>query len=177
MKAILDGILRIFWPAYMKSGNPHAFRVVIKYWFFQKVLRVNSHVPWPVHPTSEVLAPQRIQRGNRTPALSMCCHIDGRNGVRFGKNVWMGHRVSVISQNHDLLDYAVYTAAAPVVIGDDCWLGAGCVILPGVELGHHTVVGAGAVVTRSFPEGNCVIAGNPARVVKTLAAYGSKTDA
>ena len=42
------------------------------------------------------------------------------------------------------------------------------VVLPGVELGDGTIVGAGAVVTRSFPEGECVLAGNPAKIIRTL---------
>ena len=42
------------------------------------------------------------------------------------------------------------------------------VILPGVELGDHTVVGAGAVVTKSFSEGYCVIGGNPAKIIKYI---------
>jgi acetyltransferase-like isoleucine patch superfamily enzyme len=42
------------------------------------------------------------------------------------------------------------------------------VILPGVELGPHTIVGAGSIVTKSFPEGNCIIVGNPAKKIKDL---------
>ena len=45
----------------------------------------------------------------------------------------------------------------------------GAIILPGVKLGPRTIVGAGSIVTKSFPEGFCVIAGNPARLIKTIA--------
>ncbi len=57
---------------------------------------------------------------------------------------------------------------APITLGDHCWIGMNAVILPGVELGERTVVGAGSVVTKSFPEGHCVIAGNPARILRRL---------
>lgn len=41
-------------------------------------------------------------------------------------------------------------------------------ILPGITLGDNTIVGAGSVVTKSFPEGNCIIAGNPAKKIRDL---------
>ena len=55
----------------------------------------------------------------------------------------------------------------PITIGNDCWIGGRAVILPGVTLGDNVVVGAGAVVTKSFPS-NVVIAGNPAKIIKHL---------
>ncbi|WP_322975331.1 acyltransferase [Aporhodopirellula aestuarii] len=58
-------------------------------------------------------------------------------------------------------------AVRPVVIGDDVWIGHGAVILKGVRIGNRSVIGARAVVTRDVPE-DCVVAGNPARVVKSL---------
>lgn len=59
----------------------------------------------------------------------------------------------------------------PVVIGDDVWVGQGAMILKGVTIGERSVVGAGAVVTRDVPP-DVVVAGNPARIVKRLAADG-----
>jgi acetyltransferase-like isoleucine patch superfamily enzyme len=56
----------------------------------------------------------------------------------------------------------------PVVICDDVWIGTGAIILPGVTIGQGSVVGAGAVVTRDIPAG-VVVAGNPARVVRSQA--------
>jgi acetyltransferase-like isoleucine patch superfamily enzyme len=57
--------------------------------------------------------------------------------------------------------------AKPITIGSDTWLGGGAIVLPGVTIGEHCVVGAGAVVTRDVPP-YCVAAGNPARVVRRL---------
>ena len=53
----------------------------------------------------------------------------------------------------------------PVVIDEDVWIGANAVILPGVHIGHHSVIGAGAVITKDVPA-FCVVVGNPARIVK-----------
>lgn len=61
-----------------------------------------------------------------------------------------------------------------ITIGDSCFIGWNSILLPGVELGDHTIVGAGSVVTKSFPEGNLVIAGNPARPVCTLEEFRAR---
>jgi acetyltransferase-like isoleucine patch superfamily enzyme len=73
--------------------------------------------------------------------------------------------------NHNLIDYNQYDIDEPIRIGRNSLLTAGCIILPGVQLGEHTVVAAGAVVTKSFPEGNQLLAGVPASIVKKLGQY------
>lgn len=141
---------------------------LLPFFFYQKILRFNSHVNWPVHRSSFVSNPQKIIKGTRNPGMAIGCYIDGRNGIIIGKNVWIGPYVSIISMNHDLYDYSKYIEEDPIIIGDDCWLGAHSIVLPGVQLGNHVVVAAGAVVTKSFLEDNIVIGGNPARIIKRL---------
>lgn len=145
--------------------------LLFKCFFVQKVIGINRKVSWPVHWTSKVSSPSKVIIGTRCPGLSMGCHIDARNGIEFGSNVWVGPRVSIISMNHDINDYRRYIKCKPIVIGDNCWLATNSVILPEVELGAHTVVAAGTVVNRSFKDGNQVLAGVPARVVKKLDEY------
>lgn len=139
--------------------------------FFQKILGFNRHVFWPVHWTSEIVSVKNIIRGNRFPGLSVGCYLDGRNGIEFGKNVWVGPFVKIISMNHSLTKYTEYVKVEKIVIKENCWIGANSIILPGVVLGEHTIVAAGSVVTKSFPETDQVIGGNPARVIKKIAKY------
>lgn len=86
--------------------------------------------------------------------------------IVIGKDVHIAANVGIITQNHNPENPEEHLPAKEVVIGDGCWIGMNAVILPGVRLGAHTTVGAGSVVTKSFEEGNCIIAGNPARVIK-----------
>ncbi len=143
---------------------------MLKHFFYQKILRKNARVPWPVHPTSVFKSPEKIQRGTRCPGLAPFCYIDARNGINIGKNTWIGPRVSIISMNHDINDYTKYSKSPPIRIGDNCWIGTGAIITAGVALGDHTVVAAGSVVTKSF-EGNVLIGGVPAKIIKKLEQY------
>jgi acetyltransferase-like isoleucine patch superfamily enzyme len=174
MKRIVVSILGLlfFRWAYPKFNfREYPIRKLIKCFIAQKVFCINRKVPWPVHWTSEIKAHENIERGTETPGSMMGCYIDGRNGIVLGNNVWIGPKVSIISMDHCLTDYTKYKTEAPIRIGNNSLLTTNSVILPGVELGPHTVVAAGAVVTKSFPEGNQILAGNPAMVIKKLEPY------
>ena len=79
------------------------------------------------------------------------------------------HDNSVIKCDLDATDYF-----GRITVGDSCFIGMNSILLPGVELGERTIVGAGSVVTKSFPEGNVVIAGNPARPLCTVEEFRAR---
>lgn len=136
---------------------------------FRKLLRQNAGVSWAVHHTSTIHNPEKIIRGaNVFPGDSPGVYINAVNGVSIGDYTNIGPNVGIISSNHDLVNNEEHIAVGPISIGRFCWMGMGAVILPGVQLADFTIVGAGAIVTRSFSEGYCVIAGNPARVIRYL---------
>lgn len=78
------------------------------------------------------------------------------------------NNVGTITENHNFLDLDRHLPGKDIIIGDRCWIGMKRVVLPGVILGEGTIVGAGAIVTKSFIDGNCVVAGNPAKVIKII---------
>ncbi len=164
-------LCRIFFQFIFRNSNHLACKSLFKIFLYQKVLGFNRPVPWPVHWSTTVTSPEKIIPGTRSPGFAKMCHIDGRNGIVFGKNVRIGPQVKIISMNHDVNNYDRYITTSPIIIGDDCWIGSGATILPGVELGPHTVVAAGAVVTKSFLNVDQVLAGVPASIVKKLPKY------
>ena len=92
--------------------------------------------------------------------------------VCIGSHVNLAQGITVTALNHNfnnneqrIDEQGINTS--PIVIGDDVWIGANAVILPGVTIGRHCVVAAGAVVTKDVPD-YTVVAGVPAKVIKEL---------
>lgn len=142
--------------------------ITLSVWFMQKVLGFNREAYWGVHFSSRIVQPRNIVVGrNCNPGIEPGCYIQGGGEVFIGDYTQVAANAVIISANHDVFDLRV-SAPGRVSIGSYCWLGANCVILPNVVLGDFTIVGAGAVVTSPFPEGYCVIAGNPARKIRDL---------
>lgn len=97
------------------------------------------------------------------------CWLSGP--VKIGRDVMMGPEVLIITRNHrfDSLDVPMrsqgFQEPRPVIIGDDVWIGARAIILPGVNIGRGAIIGAGAVVTRNVPD-YAIVGGSPARLLR-----------
>lgn len=100
--------------------------------------------------------------------IQQCCTFFGRSGITLGENVLVGPKVNIITINHDPdPENRSATYGRPVVIGDNVWIGINSTILPGVSIGCGAIIGANSVVTKDVPL-MTVVAGNPARIIKTL---------
>ncbi|MEN6575335.1 MAG: acyltransferase [Phycisphaerales bacterium] len=110
-------------------------------------------------------------------AIQFYFHCGAAQQVKIGRNVLMGGRVYITDHDHcyDEPDRSARESprlkTAPVEICDGAFLGEGCVILKGVRVGKRAVVAANAVVTRDVPD-FAVVAGIPAKVVKTITSPG-----
>lgn len=93
--------------------------------------------------------------------------------IDIGDNVMFAPNVVVSTAGHPIRpDYRKIGTqySLPIKIGNNVWIGAGAVILPGVSIGDNTVIGAGSIVTRSIPA-NCVAYGNPCRVQREISEH------
>lgn len=114
----------------------------------------------------------KLEIGDRT-FVEFDAHIACAQSVRIGANVLIAGGAFISDHNHSMPESGGHPldgklVIEPVEIGDGSWLGERCFVLPGVRLGKRCIVGAGAVVTRSFPDGS-IVAGVPARLLRSNA--------
>lgn len=132
---------------------------------FQKILRYNCAYDWSIHFTSRVNGRVVIGDGvEMSFATSGHCYIQGINGVYIGDETIFAPGVKIISANHSKGNLHKWDKCDAIRVGKRCWIGANAIILPGVTLGDDVIVGAGSVVTKSFPAGATVV-GVPAKMV------------
>lgn len=157
-----------FYTAYSRSTKSTIHNQ--SYWsyvLFRLTGRCNGGGYFPIHSTCTIANIRKIHVGINSTVARPGCYLQGAGTIRFGDYVQLAPNVGILSANHDLYDQRKYNVA-PIVIGDYSWIGMNSVVTAGVTLGPRTIVAAGAVVTKSFPDGYCVLAGVPAKVVKYL---------
>ncbi len=93
--------------------------------------------------------------------------------IEIGDNVTMAPRVHILCHDASTKQFLNYTKIGRVTVGDNVFIGAESVVLPGVTVGDNVIIGANSTVTHDIPAGS-VAAGSPARVICTLEEYLAK---
>jgi acetyltransferase-like isoleucine patch superfamily enzyme len=143
-----------------RAGMAEKWLLAVKgRWVFRRSVRVFGNF--------KVIEPQRVTIGANC-AINHGVFILGRVGVHIGDDVVLSARCMLLDAGLDTQDTRGVESrshvAKPIRIEDGAWIGAGAIILPGVTIGHRSVVGAGSVVTKDVPAGT-VVAGNPAKPI------------
>ena len=139
--------------------------------FYQKIIGIQRNIPFPVAPWCQVVGWENIEFDLNTVGIFQRpgCYFQASGAkIKIGEGTYLAGGIGIITANHNIYNLKEHLPGKDVVIGKNCWIGMNSVILPGVVLGDHTVVGAGSIVTKPFEDGYCVIAGNPAKVIRTL---------
>ena len=178
----------------LHSGDiylPHDPKILIKQLkYLARLKRFNKLSP------ARILTRQRMMK-KMFAEIGENCYIEsplysnmGAHHVHFGSNIYANFGLTLVDDTHIYVGsntmfaphVIVATAAHPILpelrkeqyqfnlpvhIGENCWIGAGAVILPGVTIGDNTVIGAGSVVTKDIPA-NVVAFGNPCRVQREI---------
>ena len=102
--------------------------------------------------------------------LNVNCKLMDSGKITIGNNVFIAPNVCIITEEH-AMDVESRVAGLeythPVTIGDNVWICAGAIVLPGVTIGENSVIGAGSVVTKDIPA-NSLAVGNPCKVIRSL---------
>jgi len=88
-----------------------------------------------------------------------------QKGIHVGKNTLIASHVTILSHDH-VKRVNGMPLMVDTIIGENCLIGISALIMPGIKIGDQVIVGAGAVVTKDVPS-NCIVGGNPAKVIKT----------
>ena len=122
---------------------------------------------------------ENIFLGNNVFVNYNCVFLDS-NRITIGDNILIGPAVQIYTATHpidaqerfqpsdddpELTQYT--TRALPVRIGSNVWLGGGAILMPGIQIGDNSTIGAGAVVTEPIPP-DVFAAGNPCRIIREL---------
>lgn len=124
-----------------------------------------------IYPGATIRIDQGSMETGKEVSFGSGCHIyEPRAGLVIGDHCLIGGGVLICGVNHGFSARGVPMRkqpfeAAPIVIGNDVWIGMGAIILPGVTIGDGAIVGAGAVVTEDIPSG-ALVRGVPARVAR-----------
>lgn len=120
---------------------------------------------------STIWAPTQIDRANKIKIgqnvfINHSLITVALGGITIDDNVQIAPGVTMLTANHDI-EHMNILKTAPITIKEGAWVGARAILLPGVTISEHAIVGAGAVVTKDV-EPYSVVGGNPAKLIKKI---------
>ena len=171
--SLLNPILGIFFPlvdfnSRWFSNSPTGYLWCLRSLWQKNILRLSTPYPFPTSITCKISNPDNIRfhpdnLDNFQSEGTYFQVFDAK--IVIGEGTYISHNVGIITSNHDPRNLDVHLPGKDVIIGKNCWLGMNCIILPGVVLPDNTIVGAGAVVTKSPSSSGCTIVGVPAKSI------------
>lgn len=134
-------------------NQTYYFQIIKRYFFLQKIFRINGSVPWPVDFRSQIIDWDKIEKDKSSyPGGSIGCYINASGGLKIGKNVIIGPNTIIATTNHSHHDHTKTTSTKGVEIGDNVWIGANCSIVPGAKIGNNVTIGAGCYIKSNIPD-------------------------
>ncbi len=171
MKKLISGICYIFYYCFARhlpcSDLPYSFFAKHIRRFFVRGMIDKCGKNVNIEHGAFLASGKGIEIGDNS-GLGLNCRVTGP--LKIGNDVMMGPSVMIFTQNHETQDLTIpmRLQTAPkfgVTIGDDVWLGANALIMPGVTIGNGCIIAAGAVVTKDVTD-YAVVGGNPAKIIK-----------
>lgn len=150
------------------SKIPFSFGGKVRYKFLKnrlKYLGIKSSISTNVH----IINPEGIVIEENV-GIARDVVLDGRGSLSIGKNSLIGFETAIITSTHnfDRADIPIKDQgmkSSPIEIGDNCWIGARVIILPGNKIGNNSIVGANSVITKDIPD-SVIAAGILCKVIK-----------
>ena len=134
-------------------------------WIKRVIFKVDTR------PMIEILKENGLKIGNNCSVMGECIIDPGHCWlIEIGNDVTLAPRVHILAHDASTKRELGYTMIGKVSIGNNVFVGAGSMILPNIKIGDNVVIGAHSVVTKDIPN-NCVVVGNPAKVIKSYDGY------
>lgn len=152
------------------DGSLYGYIWVLRSLWVKNILRLGTPMPFPTSLGCVISNPNNIHfhpddLNNFQGFGNYYQNFKGH--IYIGKGTYIAPNVGIITANHKVDNLDEHEEGKDVILGEKCWVGMNSVILPGVTLGNRTIVAAGSVVTKSFPRGNVIIGGIPAKVIRS----------